>query len=496
MGAHEFSVPVADALDPLVLALDVGSTGSRGCLFDARGLPLKGRRLKVAHAFTTDADGTAVIDADQIVSEISTILTALTDGPEASRIAGVSFDTFASSLVGVGRGSRAVTPCYTYADGRAGAQVDGLRGEVDETALQQETGTRLHGSYLPARLRWLEATDPGIVERTPRWMSLGEYVHHRILGATAAGTATAAWSGLLDRRAGDWHPDLLSRSGIRREQLSDIHDPDEPIAPASDHVRQHWPVLADVPWFPAIADGYAANRGSGADDASRVVASAATSGAMRVLVDGVPQQVPSGLWCYRIDAGHQLLGGAVNDCGRAVDWAKATLRLPDTDGALDAICRAEPTAGTPLVLPFLTGERSTGWASGARAHLAGVTAATTPEQMFRGVVDGVALTYARVLGQLAQVAGMPDQVLLSGGVTAGLPGIGHVLAQALGVPVALVPIKRATLHGTALTALDVIAPDVERAPVPTTDPVEPVDAQRDYWRERLAAFEDLYGRVV
>ena len=61
-----FSVEPEQAQSPFVLALDVGSTGTRGGVFDAAGLPVRGCRHKIAHGFTTGSDGTTVIDGDQV----------------------------------------------------------------------------------------------------------------------------------------------------------------------------------------------------------------------------------------------------------------------------------------------------------------------------------------------------------------------------------------------------------------------------------------------
>ena len=58
----DFAVPLKDAVDPLVLALDVGSTATRGSLHDATGTPVRGYRDKIPHQFTTAADGTSTID--------------------------------------------------------------------------------------------------------------------------------------------------------------------------------------------------------------------------------------------------------------------------------------------------------------------------------------------------------------------------------------------------------------------------------------------------
>jgi gluconokinase len=64
----------------------------------------------------------------------------------------------------------------------------------------------------------------------PGPLSLGEYVYLRILGTTAAGTSTAAWSGLLDRHTGRWDAELVAAAGIEMDQLSKIRAPDSPMA--------------------------------------------------------------------------------------------------------------------------------------------------------------------------------------------------------------------------------------------------------------------------
>ena len=149
------------ALDPLVLALDIGSTATRGGVHDASGRRVHGLQHKVPHAFLVAPDGTSVIDPDQVTAEVEQVLDAVTADPRlGTRIAGVAMDTFAASLIAVDAAGRALTPCLTYADSRSADAVTALRGELDEHAVQQRTGTRLHTSYHAPRLRWLAAAQP------------------------------------------------------------------------------------------------------------------------------------------------------------------------------------------------------------------------------------------------------------------------------------------------------------------------------------------------
>ena len=150
-----------------------------------------------------------------------------------------------ATLVAIDADHRALTPCYTYADGRCAAEAEELRRELDEAQVQQRTGTRIHTSYLAPRLRWLARTRPDVFAAAARFVSLGEYVQLRLLGHTAAGTPAAAWSGLLNRHTGDWDVELLAAAGIDAARLSPVQDPGVPLPPPGPHAVDRWPALAD-----------------------------------------------------------------------------------------------------------------------------------------------------------------------------------------------------------------------------------------------------------
>jgi gluconokinase len=484
-------VALGAALDPLVLALDIGSTATRGGVHDASGRRVHGLQHKVLHAFTVAADGTSIIDPDQVTAEVGQVLDAVTgDRRLGTRIAGVAMDTFAASLIAVDASGAALTPCLTYADSRSAGAVTALREELDEYTVQQRTGTRLHTSYHAPRLRWLATAQPRVVAEAAHWWSLGEYILARLIGHPLAGTSTVAWTGLLDRRTGELDDELLTAAGLGPDQLSPPRDMTQP-APSAAPAR--WPALARAAWFPVITDGFASNIGSGATDATVLTAATATSGALRVLLDGPADPLPSGLWNYRVDAARTLLGGAINDVGRAVSWAQSTLRLSP---ALAAVLTAPPSDATPLVLPYLTGERAPGWIGGARAVLGGVTAATDADTLYRGIVEGVAMTYARVADELHPAAPQIVEVAAAGRVSNDQPEWLHVLADVLGRPVTHVTRRRATQRGTALLALDVLAPDVPRAPRATGATYEPRPAHVEHYAGRRARFAEVYDALL
>ena len=86
--------------------------------------------------------------------------------------------------------------------------------------------------------------------------------------------------------------------------------------------------------------------------------------------------------------------------------------------------------------------------------------------------------------------------MASGSASQDVPELLQLLADALGKPVARAEFKRATLRGTALLALESLAPDVERASPPYGPEHRPVPGRAEHYRTARARFEELYGAVV
>ena len=98
-------------------------------------------------------------------------------------IAAVAVSTFVGNLLGVDAHDRPVTPLLTYADTRAVPEVTVLRRTVDEAAVHQRTGCRLHTSYWPALLRWIAAARAEWLARTDQWITFGDYLQRKLLAA-------------------------------------------------------------------------------------------------------------------------------------------------------------------------------------------------------------------------------------------------------------------------------------------------------------------------
>jgi gluconokinase len=128
--------------------------------------------------------------------------------------------------------------------------------------------------------------------------------------------------------------------------------------------------------------------------------------------------------------------------------------------------------------------------------LAGVSAATDADALYRGIVEGIAMTYARVADELHPAAPRVLEVAGAGRVSNDQPEWLQVLADVLGRPVTHVTRRRSTQRGTALLALDVLASDVPRAPRATGATYEPRPAHVEHYTARRARFAEVYDALL
>ncbi len=438
----------------IVLAVDIGSTSVRGGLYDGRGRHLAGTGASVATGVRTTGDGASEADADALREKcwrvIDRVLQAAPD--RTADIAAVAVCTFAGNILGVDAAGRAVTPLMTYADSRAQEDARQLAREIDEAAVHRRTGCYLHASYLPARLRWLARTRPCLFSRVRRWVTIGEYLETALFGDSAVSTCLASWNGMLDRTRLCWDTELLARLPIDAARLSPLTDASLPRRGLRAPFADRWPALSRIPWFPAVGDGAAAAVGSDCQDAGRVAVTIGTSSAVRAVVTEAVDEPPDGLWCYVVDEKRSLLGGALNEGGSVFAWLRGLLATPPDAEMQRRLAAMAPDAHGLTLLPFLEGERSPGWAGGARGVIYGLTGATTSLEIVRAALEAVACRLCLVYEALRPYLARGHEIIVGGGAVQASPLWLQILADVLGRPVHLHPEKEVSSRGAALLA--------------------------------------------
>ncbi|HEU5089776.1 MAG TPA: FGGY family carbohydrate kinase, partial [Roseiflexaceae bacterium] len=271
------SIDRAAAVSPFVLTIDIGSSSTRALLYDAQARRVDGIAARTTYQIATSSDGASEIDAEWLLDCVCRCLDSVLDQTGDLQIAGVALDTFVSNIIALDATGKPLSQVVTYADTRNDDDSRRLRHELDETQVHERTGCLLRTSYWPARLAWFRRTQPALWEATRHWATFGEYLELRLFGHGRAGISAASWSGLVDRRSNQWDHELLDFLGVARDYLAPLVDSGQPLRGLNSAYANRWPALRDVPWFPALGDGAAANIGSGCDNPQRIALTVGTT---------------------------------------------------------------------------------------------------------------------------------------------------------------------------------------------------------------------------
>ncbi len=436
-----------------MLALDVGSSSVRAQRFDERTEPLD--ELKQERY-----DGP---DPDEIVELVRKVV----DGRD-EHVDAVGASCFAHSLIALDEAGRPLTPVLGWRDTRAAGAADRLRRRVhDAGAVHARTGAPVHSSFWPAKLAWLAQVEPEIFREADRFVSFCDYLYSELLGLEpVTSLSIASGTGLLDLASQDWDAELLALLGVVPERL---------------------PRISDEPhdgWYPALIDGACSNLGAGCVGKERAALMVGTSGALRILYETEQPQPQPGLFLYRLDERRVLEGGALSDGGNLYSWLGKT--LASAEGSL---LERDPDEHGLTFLPFLGGERSTGWNPDAKGAISGLTFDTTPLDLRQAALEGVAFRFAAIADLLPEA----EELIATGGALLADPEWIQVMADALARPVTASAVAEASLRGAAVAILERLGYQAPSAPL--GDVFHPREARAEAYRSARERQQRLYEEL-
>jgi gluconokinase len=437
-----------------ILALDIGSSSVRAQCFDEHAEPVD--ELRQEHY-----DGR---DPDEIVGLVRTVI-----GGRDEHVDAAGASCFGHSLLALDRGGRPLTEILGWRDTRSADAAEWLRRRLDTAAIQARTGAHLHPSFWPAKLAWLAETRPDVFREAARFVSVCDYVDEQLHGRPpATSLSIASGTGLLDLAARRWDAELLETIAVDESRLPEISD--DPVD------GRH----------PALIDGACSNLGAGCTGKGRAALMVGTSGALRILYETERPQPRPGLFMYRLDERHVVEGGALSDGGNLHAWLGDTLAR--SNGSL---LERGPDEHGLTFLPFLGGERSTGWDPEATGSIHGLTFDTTPRDIRQAALEGVALRFAAVADLLPEIE---EIVATGGGLLADREWI-QLMADALARPVTASTVAEASLRGAAVAVAERLGHEPAEAPL--GEAFEPREERVDAYRwardRQRRLYEVLHG---
>ena len=470
--------------EPLILALDIGTSSSRAALFDITAHRAPATTSQHEYPLLTSPDGKAEIEPGALLGAVRSCITETLQRRRADAnmrgrpIAAIGVSCFWHSMVGCTEKGEAITRVITWADSRCHEAAAALRKRFDERKIHARTGCMLRASFWPAKMAWLQRVETRLFARVRQWMSPAEWLQLRLAGGANCAIGMATGTGLFDPQQIKWDAGMLKAAELSPDKLRPLGDDPTPVG---GQIAQEFSELRGVPWFPGIGDGAAGNLGCGATRPGLAAINVGTSAAVRVMREGAAT-APFGLSCYRVDARHHLVGGAVSNAGNLRAWCLRELRL--TDGPeLEAALAARPGPHHGLVvLPFWNVERAPTWNEDATGAIHGIRQSTTALDILQAITEATYHRIERIVELLDCAEHGTPKLIVSGGIQKSASSLER-LANVIGRSIYPFDEHEASIRGAAVFALGKLG-----YPIPEHKLINPVKprkaAAREYAAER------------
>lgn len=398
-------------------------------------------------------------------------------GIARSDVAAISVAAQCHGLVALDADGAVIRPAKLWNDTTSAPQLDRLREQIGAQAWVKAVGSLPTSAFTLSKLAWFAQNEPERFARLARiclphdWLTLRLSGRHVTDRSEASGTGY--WSAAQHRYLHEYLA-LIDPARDWAPTLPEVLGPEEAAGPITPDAAAALGLRPDVVIGPGGGDQHAAGLGLAVEPGD-VVYTIATSGVVFTTaqhpvfdlsgtVDGVAD----------CSGGYLPLVSTLN-AARVTDWAAGILGV--AHGELARLALAADPLRSPVLAAFLDGERKPN-RPGASGLLAGITSATTRQQLARAAHDGVLLGLLR--GEACMnAAGIATsgRVLITGG-GARSEAYRQILADLTGREVAIADpsdADEATARGAAVQAAAVLTGtsvrDLRREWAPRTEVV-------------------------
>jgi glycerol kinase len=443
--------------DPILLAIDQGTSSSRSIAFTARA----GVVAIDQHPFEQIYPASGWVEHDPEVIWATTISTArevlkqLRARQRHVAAIGIT-NQRETTLLWDRRTGIPVYNAIVWQDRRTADECRKLQEADREDEVIEKTGLRLDPYFSATKLTWIFDHVPGTREAAEAghlaFGTVDSFLIWRLTGGRVHATdvSNASRTALFDIRTCCWDEALCELFRVPMKCLPEVRDS------AGDFGVTDANVLGEaMPICGVAGDQQAALIGQACFAAGDVKSTYGT-GAFLVLNTG-PQLLRSrnrllSTIAYRLKGvTTYALEGSVLSAGSTIQWLRDGLGIISRAPQIEPLAQSVADTGGVYLLPAFTGLGAPHWDPDARGAIVGLTRASGRAEIARAALDSVAYQTRDLLDAMAADGIGPSQLKVDGGMAQNAFFLQR-LADVLGVPILRPKMAESTAFGAACLA--------------------------------------------
>jgi xylulokinase len=351
-----------------------------------------------------------------------------------------------------------VRPAIIWCDQRTATQVQNLKDLFGAEKLIQLTSNPPLTNFTLTKLLWVQDNEPQIWEQVSHVLLPKDYVRLCLTGEYATDMADASGTLLLDVAHRQWSPEVLDKTGIRKNQLPSLWESPQVCGHVCSRGAKATGLQTGTPVVAGAGDQAAGAVGLGIVRPGAVSATIGTSGVVFAATDQ-PALDPQGRihsFCHAVPGRWHVMG-VTQAAGLSLRWFRDRFGAGTADerDPYDRLCdeamTAPPGSDGVLWAPYLMGERTPHCDPDARAALVGLTISTTRAHVIRAILEGVAFSLKDSLTIFSEM-NLPLQRICLGGGGARSSLWRQIQADVFGHSVEIVEAEEGAAYGAAILA--------------------------------------------
>lgn len=402
----------------LFIGLDLGTTGCKSAVYDSEMI-LHGESY-IGYPLNHVASGFVEQDAeDWWRVSLMAMEASLAEVEDKNQIRAIAVSTQGLSIVPTDREGLPIAPAISWLDTRGGSEIERISLRYTPDELFHRTGKILGGAYVLPKLLWLQHHNPGLYDRTYKFLMPMDYLTARLCGRAVTDHTMASGTMLFQLSTGTWDKELASTLGIDLGKLAELGRSGEVVGELLPSIASRLGIPARTLVVLGGQDQKCASLAAGIADRT-ITVSLGTAAAIEKLLPApildIDGQIPT--FPY-LSEGRWVCEGCVMTAGAAVRWYRDNFAGESGYEALDR--QAENGSNlkdSVFFFPFLSGA-ATEIPEAQKDHATGIfyglDLGSTPARMIRSIFEGVGFQIAGQVHRIARSFGEVDCIRLFGG---------------------------------------------------------------------------------
>lgn len=405
------------------LGVDIGTYSSKGVIADSKGEIIA--EAQRPHDMLVPRPGWAEHRPEEdwwgdFVHVTRALLAQ--SGVSPGDIAGVAVSAIGPCMLAVDAAGAPLMNGVLYGvDTRASAEIAELNARVGEDVILDRCGNALTSQSVGPKILWLKRNRPEIFEKTAKVLTSTSFIVHRLTGAFVIDHYTAAnFSPLYDVGSCDWTTEL-AEDIVALDALPRLLWSTEIAGHITEGAAQATGLAEGTPVTAGTIDAAAEAVSVGVRSAGDMML---MMGSTIFIIQVTENRIRDPrLWYapWLTPGSHASMAGAATS-GTLTHWFRDRFaqELPADTAFATLAAEAEatpPGARGLLFLPYFSGERTPLHDPLAKGALFGMNLTHGRGDIYRAVLEGVAMGTAHVVDTFRDVGAAPARVLAVGGGT-------------------------------------------------------------------------------